>query len=136
MIKLKKNIFKKISNYIYIQMPKPKNYGWESAEAMMENRRKNDNIQKKVAYWRKKYNFDLNKNDYNTFIKYIPVVKKVYQDLERFLTYDKNRQMSDNDFHFFANNYEKLKLVQDNREYLETLRRIIPITKPPIVLTF
>lgn len=117
-------------------MPKPKNYGWESAEAMMENRRKNDNIQKKVAYWRKKYNFDLNKNDYNTFIKYIPVVKKVYQDLERFLTYEKDRQMSDNDFHFFANNYEKLKLVQDNREYLETLRRIIPITKPPIVLTF
>ena len=117
-------------------MPKPKNYGWESSEAMMENRRKQDNIQKKVAYWRKKYNFDLKKTDYDTFIKYIPVVKKVYQDLERFLRYNKDKQISDTDFHFYANNYDKLKLVEDNREYLETLTRIIPITSPPIILTF
>ena len=117
-------------------MGKPKNFGWDSKEAMMENRIKNDNIQKKVAYWRKKYNFNLNKSDYDTFIKYIPIVKKVYQHLEKYLEYDKNKQMNDNDFHFYANNYDKLKLVQDNRFYLESLERITPITKPPIILTF
>jgi hypothetical protein len=114
----------------------PKNYGWSSAEEMMKNRKTKDNIQKKVAYWRKKYNFDLVKSDHDTFIKYIHVVKKVYLDLERFLEYDKDKQISDNEFHFYAINYDKLKLVQDNKEYLQSLKRITPIATAPIILTF
>lgn len=118
-------------------MPKPKNYGWSSQEEMMKNRRIQDNKQKKVAYWRKKYNFDIKKDDYNDFLKMIPVVKKVYQDLEKYLQYDKNRPISDHEFHFFASNYDKLQLVQDNKEYLATLKRIIDVNKkPPILITF
>jgi hypothetical protein len=136
LIDKRKKVFKKKSYYIYIYKMPPKNYGWSSAEEMMKNRKTKDNIQKKVAYWRKKYNFDLVKSDHDTFIKYIHVVKKVYLDLERFLEYDKDKQISDNEFHFYAINYDKLKLVQDNKEYLQSLKRITPIATAPIILTF
>jgi hypothetical protein len=117
-------------------MPKPKNYGWDTHEEMMENRRKKDNIQKKISYWRKTYGFDINKEDYDEFIKMIPVVKKIYMHLEKYLQYDKDKQITDDDFHFYANNYDKLKLVQDNREYLSKLKRISNHNLNKITLVF
>jgi hypothetical protein len=118
-------------------MGKPKNFGWDSKEEMLTNRRNQDNKQKKIAYWRKKYDFDVSKEDYDLFIKNIPIIKKVYDNLEKYLAYEKDVPMSISDFDFYANNYDKLKLVNDNREYLSSLKRIVIQKKEtPIIITF
>tara|TARA_R110000822_G_scaffold57302_3_gene144213 strand:+ start:517 stop:873 length:357 start_codon:yes stop_codon:yes gene_type:complete len=118
-------------------MGKPKNYGWSSNADMMINRRHQDNKQKKIAYWRNKYKFDICKDDYDQFINKIPIIKKVYLHLEKYLAYDKAGTIPGDDLEFYALNYDKIKLVENNREYLSQLKRIeLTKSETPIIVTF
>ena len=52
---------------------------YESKEQMIRERKHRDNVGQKIKYWRKAYNYDLTASDYDTFSKYVPIIKDIYK---------------------------------------------------------
>lgn len=106
---------------------------YASKEEMYEQRRMRDNIGQKVRYWRKRYGYDLSKNDYDEFSKHIDTIRNVYHIHDFICRFDTNA-VSGEDLEIYVKNHKSIKNALPIQNYLRTLKKIE--TKNPMVVTF
>jgi hypothetical protein len=107
---------------------------YENKEEMDIERKKRDNISQKIRYWRKRYGFDLTKEDYEMFNENINIIKKIYPIYDLIINFDKNKLNPDL-LNEYATNWTKLNLGLTIKDYLITLKKI-KNKNEPIVLVF
>jgi hypothetical protein len=107
---------------------------YENKEEMDIERKKRDNISQKIRYWRKRYGFDLKKEDYEDFNKNIHIIKKVYPIYDLIINFDKNHINPDL-LSEYAKNWEKLNKGLEIKDYLKSLNKIEKKNEP-IILVF
>jgi hypothetical protein len=96
---------------------------YESKEHMISERKHRDNIGQKIKYWRKAYNYDLTASDYDTFSKYVPIIKDIHK-IHKFICELDPMNVSSKDLDIYASNYKKIKSALPIQSYLKTLKKI------------
>ena len=98
---------------------------FNSKEEQLEERRRRDNIAQKIRYWRKTYNYDLNKSDYDDFKKNVHIIKKVHKLHDFIINYNQNKKTFTKDMmEIYAKNYNTINKGLEIQNYLKTLKKI------------
>lgn len=96
---------------------------YESKEQMLSERKRRDNVGQKIKYWRKVYKYDLCADDYDTFNKYVPIIRDIYK-LHKFICNLDINNIGSKDLDTYASNYKKIKKALPIQSYLKTLKTI------------
>ena len=82
-----------------------------------------DNINNKIRYYKKKYGFLIELKNYDEFLKYLPIIKKVYF-LYDFICLYSQHKIPYHLVDYYARNYELMKLGYSIKHYLLTLKKV------------
>ena len=96
---------------------------YSSKDEMDKARKMRDNIAQKIRYWRKKYGYDLSKNDYTEFNRHVQVIKKIYHIHDFVCQFDKSKIGPEN-LDLYVQHAAAIDAALPIREYLRTLTKI------------
>ena len=100
---------------------------FNSKEEQLAERKRRDNVSQKIRYWRKTYNYDLKKSDYDEFNKYVNIIKKVYKLHDFIIMYnEKKKSISKDIMDTYGKHYEAINKGLEIQGYLKTLKKIEP----------
>jgi len=100
---------------------------FNSKEEQLAERKRRDNVSQKIRYWRKTYNYDLKKSDYDEFNKYVNIIKKVYKLHDFIIMYnEKKKSISKDIMDTYGKHYEAINKGLEIQAYLKTLKKIEP----------
>ena len=106
---------------------------YSSKDEMCKQRQLRDNIGQKIRYWRKRYGYDLSKNDYDEFNKHIDTIKNIYHIHDFMCKFDKNN-ISAEGLEIYVKNHKGINNALPIQNYLKTLKLIQK--NNPMVVTF
>ena len=97
---------------------------FENEEEQKLERKRRDNINQKIRYWSKTYNYDLKKSDYEEFNKHVNIIKKVHKLHDFIISYnDKRKTIMKDELDFIAKNYNNIQKGLTIKDYLKTLKK-------------
>ena len=112
----------------------PRNYSsvldrpYENEEEKIKVRKERDNIQQKIAYWRRSpWNFDVRRSDYDDFNKYSKEISKIKNIHNFFCNFNKNDIKTEEELHLYGKFYKQIEFVYKNPDavaYIKTLKKI------------
>lgn len=98
---------------------------FNSKDEQLKERKRRDLISQKIRYWKKTYNYDLQKEDYDEFNKHVNIIKKVHKFHDFIVNYnEKNKTISKSHLELYAKNYKEIKIGLTIKDYLKTLKKI------------
>lgn len=97
---------------------------YSSKEEMLAERKERDNVGQKIRYWRKKYKYDLSKNDYEEFNKHVSFIKHIYKIHDFVCAFDPNNVDREH-LDIYAQYHKHIKNVLPIQDYLRTLKKIV-----------
>lgn len=100
---------------------------YENEEEKKNLKKERDNIQQKVRFWRKKWNYDVRKKDYPEFSKYSKEISKIKNIHDFFINLDKSNIKTEQDLFLYGKFYNQIEFVYKNPqavEYIRTLKKI------------
>ena len=96
---------------------------YSSKEEMITERKKRDNIGQKTRYWRKKYGYDLSKNDYEEFNKYVSIIKHIHKIHDFVCDFDPNN-IDREKLDIYTQYHKHINNALPIQDYLRTLKKI------------
>lgn len=82
-----------------------------------------DNMNNKIRYYKNKYGYIIEKKNYNQFLEYLPIIKKVYF-LHDFICIYPQHKIPYHLVDYYAKNYDLMKLGYSIKHYLLKLKKI------------
>jgi len=106
---------------------------FNSKEEQLAERKRRDNVSQKIRYWRKTYNYDLKKSDYDEFNKYVNIIKKVYKLHDFIIMYnEKKKSISKDIMDTYGKHYDTINKGLEIQGYLKTLKKIDPVKEESV----
>jgi len=108
----------------YLYNSKTKGF-YANEEEKLAARRFKDNIKQKLRYWRSKYGYDIDENDYQNFNNHSSNIKHIYDIHNWFINYESKQSIPD-DMHkiFFQRQAYILRALVYSQDYIKTLKKI------------
>jgi len=108
----------------YLYNSKTKGF-YANEEEKLAARRFKDNMKQKLRYWRSKYGYDVNINDYETFNNHSSNIKHVFDIHNWFINYSARDPIPE-DMHkiFFQRQAYILRALVYSQDYIRTLKKI------------
>lgn len=93
-------------------------------DEMLVNRKKKDNEQQKLRYWRKKYKYDLKSADYEQFNKNVHLIKHIYDIHDFFINWHPDNEVKTQDIGMFIKKHNYIKEAYHIQDYIKSLKKI------------
>lgn len=98
---------------------------YSSKEEMRANRKAKDNVAHKIRYYRKQYGYDLSLDDYEEFVKHVPIIRNIHKIHDFVCAFDKdNPNMTRSDLNTYARKHKHIDEAMSIQSYLRTLTKI------------
>ena len=100
---------------------------YENDEEHIKVKKERDNIQQKIRFYRKKWNYDVRKSDYAEFSKYSKEISKIKNIHDFFINLDKSNIKTEQDLFLYGKFYNQIEFVYKNSDavaYIKTLKKI------------
>lgn len=108
----------------YLYNSKTKGF-YANEEEKLAARRLKDNMKQKLRYWREKYGYDVDENDYEKFNNHSSNIKHVFDIHDWFINYSARDPIPE-DMHeiFFQRQSYILRALIYSQDYIKTLKKI------------
>jgi hypothetical protein len=100
---------------------------YENDEERTKIKKERDNIQQKIRFWRRSWNYDVRKSDYDDFSKYSKEISKIKNIHDFFINLDKSNIKTEQDLFLYGKFYNQIEYAYKNPEavaYIKTLKKI------------
>jgi len=97
---------------------------YENEEEMIKMRKKRDNHKNKIRYYRSKYNYDLNLDDYEEFNKNLHLIKNIHDIHNFFINYNPDDEIKKDDLNMYIIKHKFIKDALPIQDYVKTLKKI------------
>jgi hypothetical protein len=100
---------------------------YENDEERTKIKKQRDNIQQKIRFWRRSWNYDVRKSDYDDFSKYSKEISKIKNIHDFFINLDKSNIKTEQDLFLYGKFYNQIEYAYKNPEavaYIKTLKKI------------
>jgi hypothetical protein len=100
---------------------------YENDEERIKIKKERDNIQQKIRFYRRSWNYNVRKSDYAEFSKYSKEISKIKNIHDFFINLDKSNIKTEQDLFLYGKFYNQIEYVYKNPAavaYIKTLKKI------------